>query len=120
MSRQSLLNTLSKQEQSLVKVWEWYELQRALIGEEKGRVWDALARGAGVAPRYFGRTREELDAEFTFQTAELNFLSMLGMLACTEAALRIDFIERVSYREKGRCVSPVSRSVQAARERGPS
>ena len=73
----------------------------ALIGEEKGRLFGALAKGGGsTASRYFGKTLEELDADFTFQTAELSLLSMLGMLACTEAAVRIDFIERVSNRKK--------------------
>jgi hypothetical protein len=101
MTRRSLFNTLSNQEQGLPTVWEWHEFQRALIGEEKSRVLDALAKGEGpAAPRYFGKTRQELDADFAFQVAELGLLSMLAMLACTEAALRGDFIVRVSDKKK--------------------
>jgi hypothetical protein len=116
MTRRSLLNTLSSQEPRLPKVWEWHEFQRSLIGEEKGRVLGALARGESpVESRYFGKTRDELDAEFAFQIAELNLLSMFGMLACTEATLRIDFSLRVKNREKDR----VSRCFRNAyKERG--
>jgi hypothetical protein len=97
-------------------VWEWHEFQRALIGEEKSRLFGVLARGESPAvSRYFGKTPEELDADFAFQTAELSLLSMLGMFACTEAALRVDFIERVSYRNKDQ----VSRGFRDAfKERG--
>jgi hypothetical protein len=101
MTRRSLLNTLSSQEQSLGIVWQWYEFQRSLIGEEKGRLFGAMARGESPAEsRYFGKTREELDADFAFQAYELSLLSMFGMLASTEATLRVDFIVRVSNREK--------------------
>ena len=50
--------------------------------------------------RYFGKAPEELDADFVYQTAELGLLSVFGMLASTEAALRVDFIERVSHKKK--------------------
>ena len=115
MTRRSLWNTLSNQEQSLSKVWAWHEFQRALIGEEHKRLFGALARGERPATRYVGKTPDELDADFAFQTAELGLLTMLGMLACTEAALRVDFIERVSERKK----DEVSRGFRDVfRERG--
>ncbi len=101
MTRQSLLNTLSSQEQSLGTVWQWHEFQRSLISEEKRRLFAALARGESPAEsRYFGKSSKELDADFAFQIAELGRLSMFGMLACTEAALRVDFIVRVGNRQK--------------------
>ena len=101
MTRRSLLNLLSKQEQQLPQVWGWYEFQRTLVGEEKRRVRDALAGGSSPLPsRYFGKTPEELEDDFTYQASELAQLTMLGMLACTEAALRIDFIERVAKKRK--------------------
>ncbi len=116
MTRRLLWNVLSRQEQSLPVVWEWYEFQRALVGEEKGRVLNAIAKGEGFsASRYFGKTPGELDADFAYQIAELGMLSTLGMLACTEAALRVDFIERVSNRKK----DAVSRRFRkASKERG--
>lgn len=57
MSPRPLANVLSSEEQDVDEVWNWYELQRALIGEEKSRVLDAFALGASpIASRYFGRT----------------------------------------------------------------
>jgi hypothetical protein len=101
MTRRSLSNILSNEEQSLQDVWVWYEFQRVLIGEEKSRVFDLLASGrSSLASRYFGKTRQELDDDFTKQITELRNLTSLGMLASTEAALRIDFIVRVRNRKK--------------------
>ncbi len=101
MTQRSQLNTLSNEEQRLSTVWEWYGFQRALIREEKSRLFGALARGESpAASRYVGKTREKLDADLAFQDDELSRLSMFGMFACTEAALRVDFIKRVGTREK--------------------
>jgi hypothetical protein len=101
MTRRSLSLTPSSQRPSLSRVWEWYEFQRSLIREEKSRLFGALARGESPSEsRYLGKEREELDAEFAFQAAELGALSTLGILACTEAALQVDFKERVSAKRK--------------------
>lgn len=101
MSRTSLLSILSDREQSLFDVWQWSEFQRALIGEEKGRVFDAFDAGTDLAiPRYVGKTRDELDDYFVYQVAELESVTILGMFACGEAALRVDFIERVRNKKK--------------------
>ena len=101
MTRGALSNLLSNEEQNLLDVWSWYEFQRALIGEEKSRVLAGLSSGLGLPmARYVGKTREELDGDFAYQLAELGQLTMLGMLACTEAALRVDFIERVANKKK--------------------
>ncbi len=101
MTRRSLSNILSGEQQSLQEVWGWYEFQRALIGEEMSRVLDAPANNVTlVMSRYVGKTREELEAGFADHIAELGQVTMLGMLVSTEAALRVDFIERVSHRQK--------------------
>ena len=73
----------------------WYEFQRALIGEEKGRVLDVLTAGLGPAPnRYVGKTAAELATDFEFQISELDQLTILGLLTATEGSLRVDFIHR--------------------------
>lgn len=101
MNRRSLANLVSAEETDLSQAWDWYEFQRALIGEERSRVLEALARGGNVGmSRHVGKTRDELDGDFAFQIDELDQLAMLGMLASTEAAMRIDFIERVSFKKK--------------------
>jgi hypothetical protein len=106
VTRPSLSEILSGEQQSLQEVWDWHEFQRALIGEEKSRVLDAPPGGVGLAlSRYVGKTREEVERDFAYQVAELAQVAMLGMLASTEAALRVDFIERVWNKNK----DPVSR-----------
>jgi hypothetical protein len=101
MSPRPLANVLSSEEQDVDEVWNWYEFQRALIGEEKSRVLDAFALGASpIASRYFGRTAEELEDVFAYQLLELSRLTMFGLLASTEAALRVDFVDRVKNKRK--------------------
>jgi hypothetical protein len=101
VNQPSLSDILSGKHQSLQKVWDWYEFQRALIGEEKSRVLDALAHGAGLAsPRYVWKMRDELESDFKYQADELAEVAKLGMLASTEAALWVDFVERVWNKKK--------------------
>lgn len=89
MTRPSLRNILSDEQQSLQEVWGWYEFQRVLVGEEKGRALDALFAGASaVASRYMGKTRDEIDADFAFQVAELGRVTILGMLQGIVASRR--------------------------------
>jgi hypothetical protein len=95
------LKFLSGQEPSLFDLWGWYEFQRALIGEEKGRVLDALNAALGPATnRYAGKTPAELKDDFAYQQSELDQLMMLGLLTATKASLRVDFVLRVRYRKK--------------------
>ena len=111
MSRRLRLSTLSNEEESLSELWEWRELQRALINAERARLFAALERGESLAePRYFAKTKEELDSNFAFQSTETDLLSMLGMFACVEASLRVDFVKRITYRRK----DDVSRKFRAA------
>ena len=101
MTRRSLSNILSGQEQSLGDVWGWYEFQRALTGEELSRVLDALRADQCLqSPHYFGKSRDELQDEFAYQTAELDRAAIFEMFACVEAALRVDFVVRVSNKWK--------------------
>lgn len=92
---------------SLTDSWNWYAFQRALVGEEKTRVFEAIRTASVVNLRYLGKTQVELEKGFAFQLLELSLLAMLGMLACTEAAVRLDFDQRVKNRAK----DPLSRRI---------
>ena len=101
MTRPPLSTILSGEQQGLQEIWGWYEFQRVLIGEEKSRVLDVPAGSVSLAmSRYVAKTREELEEDFAYQIAERDQVTMLGMLACTEAALRVDFTERVWNKRK--------------------
>ncbi|MBO0698201.1 MAG: hypothetical protein J2P46_07395 [Zavarzinella sp.] len=114
MNPGSLLNTLSGDEPNLGDVWVWYEFQRALVGEETSRVLAALGAGTGpTQSRYLGKTREELEADFAFQVNELGSAAAMLMLASAEAAMRVDFVERVGQKKK----DPVSRRLREIHRR---
>jgi hypothetical protein len=114
MSLGSLLNTLSSEGPTLDDVWRWYEFQRAIVGEEKGRVFEEVGLGIALTqPRYFGKTIEELEADFAYHLAELGHAVALLILASTEAALRVDFVKRVGQKKK----DPVSRRFRQVHKR---
>ncbi len=101
MARRHLETILSKDEQGLDEVWEWFDFQGVLIGEEQVRTLDAFLTGAApVEPRYFGKTRYELEDFFDNQREELKLVTMLLLLSATEAALRVKYIVRVIQSKK--------------------
>jgi len=72
MSRQRLNSVLSENEQNLDKVWEWYLFQGSLIGEEAVRTLEALLAGLPPSsPRYFAKTKDEINMLFDEQRHEL-------------------------------------------------
>jgi hypothetical protein len=114
MSRRSLTNLLSEEELTPGQIWDWFEFHRTLIGEERGRVSQAVATGQNLqAPRYQLKTREELEAGFDFMLSELEWVAMLSLLSTAEATLRVDFVVRVRERRK----DSVSRCFRSAYSR---
>lgn len=101
MSRQRLNSVLSENEQNLDKVWEWYLFQGSLIGEEAVRTLEALLAGLPPSsPRYFAKTKDEINMLFDEQRHELSQVAMLVLLAAAEAALRVDYILRIIENKK--------------------
>ena len=99
MARKHLSRKLSDEERSLDEIWDWYEFQSKLIGEEAVRAYSASGPNA-VPPRYFGKTHDELAELFEEQRAELRWAVVLNLIASTEAALKVDFIEKVIQNKK--------------------
>lgn len=65
------------------------------------RTLDALLAQTPVDhPRYFGKTRDEVSQLFDAQRQELKHVTMLALLAATEAALRVDYIVRVMRKKR--------------------
>jgi hypothetical protein len=89
-------------------VWLWFEFQRALVGEERGRVLRTFRPGSDLVvearspheSRFIGFTRKEVQEFFDSQTGELELLTMFALLATTEAILMIEFKARVAARKK--------------------
>ncbi len=85
-------------------VWNWYQFQRQILGEERARVSaimnNSQSVSATLSERYLGLTENELESLFARQLSELDLLAILGMLAATEGYLQSDFRGRTDLRLK--------------------
>jgi len=100
-------------------IWTWYQFQRAMLNEEAVRAFAFLNGGPSTSEdaklaRYLGQTAEGLMSLFDNQNREVDFLTMLGLLAATEGVLQRDFLARVDKRLK----DVVSRQLKKISERG--
>ena len=100
----------SLQKRTIQEVLEWHEFQVEILGGEKNHVLEELgAAPASEDSRFLEMTRGEIDAFFVVQQNELGFAAMLLLMAAAEAAIRVDFIDRVEKRLK----DPVSKAFRA-------
>jgi hypothetical protein len=91
----------SHQEETIPEILEWYELQRELIALEKRRVMNSLLQGPPLSePLYVGMTEDDVNDFFEKQRETLDDYTKLGLMSATEAAIRIDFADRVENRWK--------------------
>lgn len=101
MARRNLRATLSRQESSVPGIWKWYCSQIELIDAEEKRILGGDAASENfVRSEYRSLSRTDIIDLFAAQRAEQQFAVMLQLLAATEAALRIDFIHRVTQKMK--------------------
>ena len=89
--------SLSGSEKTVEGVWEWYKVLSTLSLEKKSQRLRELWHNQSVSdPRFFGMSVEEVDRFFD----ELNWLAMLDLLSAAEAAVRINYLNRVYRRWK--------------------
>lgn len=89
-------------------VWRWFEFQLALIKESRAHVLrsEELRSGAVAATllpheeKFKGYSREEVEEFFDAQRRRLELLTMLELLATTEAILRLEVYSRITLRRK--------------------
>lgn len=99
MSRISI--SLSGEEKTIKEIWKWYEIQNKSLLSEKYNVkhsLDELTDPNKVSSSYayfYGMHEDEFNDFFR----ELDYLTMLDLLASGEAALKIDFYCRLSNRK---------------------
>jgi len=100
-------------------IWDWYQFQRQVLGEEIARASTAFGSVVPASDpalnRYLGKTPEDLTGLFADQGRELDRLTMLGLLAATEGVLQRDFFARRAKVE-GRCLATIPGSEQAAED----
>lgn len=88
--------SLSGSELSIQEVWAWYQHQAELSNSSKREILAQLGENAKVPETFFGMSVEEVEEFF----AELDHLAMFDLLAAAEAAIRIDYLNRVYERGK--------------------
>jgi len=89
--------SLSGSEKTVGAIWDWYEVQSRLALAKKSQLLQEIRSSHRVSdPTFFGMTTEEIDDFF----CELDLLTMLDLLASAEAAIRVDFLNRVYRRLK--------------------
>jgi hypothetical protein len=97
-----------REDPDIDSVWRWFEFQMGLLREERERILRIDTLGSGIDLGSLrahelpltGFTRGEVEEFFDEQTGHLELLTMLELLATTEAILRIDFKARVRERRK--------------------
>jgi hypothetical protein len=101
----------------LVRVWQWFCFQREMLDEAQSHIAAAARLVFAVAGasrpydrQFTGQTVDEVDAFFTAQLAELEWLTSFELLATVEACLRLDFQNRVDTKRKD-VVSRVFRDI---------
>jgi hypothetical protein len=91
----------SLQRRTIQEVLEWYGFQVEVLGREKTRVFEALHTGGMPSDsRFFGMAGGEIDEFFNLHCNELDFVVMLDLMSAAEAAIRVDYQDRVDRRLK--------------------
>ena len=92
---------------SVVDVWEYYESVRAAIVQSAETAKQSLVEGDDLQDsRLFGMNMAELNAHFASLLDEADKQVCLFLIAGAEAAIRVDFFDRVYGKRK----DPVSRA----------
>lgn len=95
----------------LTRVWQWFSFQRDVLIEAHLHVAAVAARptltaegasGRSYEKQFRGQTPLEVEAFFSTQQAELEFLTIFELTASVEAALRLNFDSRITNRGKDR------------------
>jgi hypothetical protein len=96
-------------------VWEYYETMRAAIVQFAEAAKQSLIEGSDLRdPMLFGMNLAELDAYFENLLDEADKQACLFLIASAEAAIRVDFLERVYEKRKDR-VSRAFRDIYKSR-----
>jgi len=112
----------SLQKKTIHEVLEWHRFQVEVLGREKTRVLaDLRTSAATVDPRFIGMTRDDVDDFFGLHRNELDFVTMLDLMSAAEAAIQIDYRDRVSNRYRdavSRCFRNINKRLSGTTKAG--
>lgn len=81
--------------QTLDEIREWHLGIVAAIMDQRASILHAIRDGSAVAPRFAAMTESEVDNYYEMQRRELDWLTILDLVASTEASVKDDFFYRV-------------------------
>ena len=88
---------LSGDHKTIQALWDWYQCQSKLSLGKKSQVLIEMRNDQLPSdPLFFGMTGDDVEEFF----GELDYLIMFDLLAAAEAAIRVDFLNRVNDRKK--------------------
>ena len=93
------------EQQTLDEIRDWYRGMLEALLEQRRSLLRAIRDGCGVASRFATMTENELDRYFDSQKRELERLTMLNLVACTEARITDDYFHRVRKKLKDKLSS---------------
>lgn len=86
--------------QTLGEILDWHRgIVEALVAQ-RGAVLRAARDDWAVPPRFVGMTGQDLDAYYDSQRRELDWLTILNLVASVEATIRVDYFRRVEGKLK--------------------
>jgi hypothetical protein len=68
------------------------------LSDQINQLRSAIRTKASVPPRFFEMPETELEAYYDAHIQELDQLTILNLVACTEAAITVDYFKRVKQR----------------------
>ncbi|HEX4125049.1 MAG TPA: hypothetical protein VHY37_10025 [Tepidisphaeraceae bacterium] len=92
--------------QTLDEIRDWHRGVVEASTDQNASVLHAFREGSAVSPRFVGMTEGDLDAYYDAQMRELDRLTVLNLVACAEAEIKIDYFRRIDRKLK----DPLSRA----------
>lgn len=86
--------------QTLSEIMEWHRDLRDALLLRRATIRDAIFQSSHVPERFSGMTEEDVEAWFHACRRELDRLTVLNLVASSEASLKIDFFRRVHEKRK--------------------
>ena len=108
--------------QTLDEIRDWHLGVVEALRDQRGSVLRAIRDGNAVAVRFTAMTESEVDGYYDIQRRELDRLTMLNLVASTEASMKDDFFHRVRRRLKdqlSRKYRKWYKDLRAAKQRRP-
>lgn len=93
--------SLSRDEKSIVDIWNWYDDQKTALREFRNTILDAInTPNPTIGQKFLTFTRDEVQSYFDDSFNELEHLVAFDLISAIEGNLRADFYLRIHTKDK--------------------